>query len=46
MNSSKTILITGCSSGIGYTTAVELKKRGHTVIASARNQEDVFRLQQ
>ncbi|HEY8158734.1 MAG TPA: SDR family oxidoreductase [Methylobacter sp.] len=46
MNSSKTILITGCSSGIGYTTAVELKKRGHTVIASARNQDDVFRLQQ
>lgn len=46
MNSSKTILITGCSSGIGYTTAVELKKRGHTVIASARKQEDVFRLQQ
>jgi NAD(P)-dependent dehydrogenase (short-subunit alcohol dehydrogenase family) len=46
MNSSKTILITGCSSGIGYTTAIELKKRGHTVIASARKQEDVFRLQQ
>jgi len=46
MNSSKTILITGCSTGIGYTTAVELKKRGHTVIASARKQEDVFRLQQ
>jgi NAD(P)-dependent dehydrogenase (short-subunit alcohol dehydrogenase family) len=46
MNSSKTILITGCSTGIGYTTAVELKKRGHTVIASARKQEDVLRLQQ
>lgn len=46
MNSSKTLLITGCSSGIGYTTAVELKKRGHTVIASARKQEDVSRLQQ
>lgn len=46
MNSSKTILITGCSTGIGYTTAVELKKRGHKVIASARKQEDVFRLQQ
>lgn len=46
MNSSRTILITGCSSGIGYTTAVELKKRGHTVIALARKQEDVSRLQQ
>lgn len=46
MNPSKTILITGCSTGIGYTTAVELKKRGHTVIATARKPEDVSRLQQ
>ncbi|MBL6986327.1 MAG: SDR family oxidoreductase [Methylobacter sp.] len=46
MNSSKTLLITGCSSGIGYMTAVELKKRGHKVIATARKQEDVTRLQQ
>ncbi len=46
MNSPKTILITGCSSGIGYNTAVELKKRGHTVIATARKPEDVARLQQ
>jgi NAD(P)-dependent dehydrogenase (short-subunit alcohol dehydrogenase family) len=46
MNSPKTVLITGCSTGIGYTTAVELKKRGHTVIVSARKQEDVLRLQQ
>lgn len=45
MNPSKTILITGCSSGIGYTTAVELKKRGHNVIATARKPEDVSRLQ-
>jgi short-subunit dehydrogenase len=43
---SKTILITGCSSGIGYTTAIELKDRGHKVIASARKAEDVARLQQ
>jgi short-subunit dehydrogenase len=46
MNPSKTILITGCSTGIGYTTAVELKKRGHNVIATARKPEDVSRLQQ
>lgn len=46
MNSSRTLLITGCSSGIGYTTAVELKKRGHNVIATARKKEDVSRLQQ
>jgi len=43
---SKTILITGCSTGIGYTTAVALKKRGHHVIATARKQADVSRLQQ
>jgi short-subunit dehydrogenase len=41
---SKTILITGCSTGIGYTTAIELKKRGHRVIASARKKSDVDRL--
>lgn len=46
MKPSKTILITGCSSGIGYATAIELKKRGHNVIATARKQEDVSRLQQ
>ncbi|WP_027158672.1 SDR family oxidoreductase [Methylobacter luteus] len=44
MNPSKTILITGCSSGIGYVTAIELRKRGHNVIASARKPEDVARL--
>ncbi|GAB6140098.1 SDR family oxidoreductase [Methylosoma difficile] len=42
----KTILITGCSTGIGYTTAVELKKRGHFVIATARKADDVARLAQ
>ncbi len=44
MNLSKTILITGCSTGIGYTTASILKARGHHVIASARNLADVERL--
>ncbi|MFZ2172137.1 MAG: SDR family oxidoreductase [Methylococcaceae bacterium] len=46
MGLSKTILITGCSSGIGYTTAVELKNRGYKVIATARKSEDVTRLRQ
>lgn len=46
MSPLKTILITGCSTGIGYITAVELKKRGHNVIATARKPEDVARLQQ
>ena len=40
----KNILITGCSSGIGYKTAEILKNRGHKVIASARKQADVQRL--
>lgn len=40
----QSIFITGCSSGIGYTTAVELKARGHHVICSARKAEDVERL--
>ncbi len=44
MSTSKTILITGCSSGIGYTTAVLLKSRGHQVIATARDIVDVEQL--
>jgi NAD(P)-dependent dehydrogenase (short-subunit alcohol dehydrogenase family) len=46
MTTFKTILITGCSSGIGYDAAVTLKNRGHNVIATARKQEDVARLTQ
>ena len=42
----KTILITGCSSGIGYSTAISLKNRGHNVIATARKAKDVLRLSQ
>ena len=38
------ILITGCSSGIGYAAAVTLKQHGHTVIATARQMQDVERL--
>ncbi len=38
------ILITGCSSGIGYSAAVELKKRGYRVFATARKDNDVTRL--
>lgn len=41
----KTILITGCSSGIGYATAQHLKQAGWRVIASCRQAEDVARLQ-
>ena len=38
------ILITGCSSGIGYMAAHALKKRGHEVVASCRHADDVKRL--
>ena len=40
----RTILITGCSSGIGYACAHGLKERGYRVFAAARKQEDVERL--
>ena len=43
---SKSILITGCSTGIGHNVAHGLHKRGHQVIASCRSPEDVQRLQQ
>jgi NAD(P)-dependent dehydrogenase (short-subunit alcohol dehydrogenase family) len=33
------VLITGCSTGFGRATAVELKKRGHEVVATARRPE-------
>ncbi|WP_299203163.1 SDR family oxidoreductase [uncultured Amphritea sp.] len=42
----KTILITGCSSGIGYHVANGLQQRGYRVIATARQQQDVERLKQ
>ncbi|MDD1622220.1 MAG: SDR family oxidoreductase [Methylococcaceae bacterium] len=46
MTSAKTVFITGCSSGIGYTTAVELKKRGYRTVCSARKADDVERLRE
>lgn len=41
----KTILITGCSSGIGYYCAHAMKKRGWRVFATVRNESDLHRLQ-
>ncbi|WP_419421148.1 SDR family NAD(P)-dependent oxidoreductase [Legionella sp. D16C41] len=40
----KVILITGCSSGIGYDSALALAKRGHKVIATCRKAPDLERL--
>ncbi len=41
----RSILITGCSSGIGYDAAHTLKRRGWRVFASCRKAEDCERLQ-
>ena len=42
----KSILITGCSTGIGYYCAKALQKEGFRVFATARKSEDVERLRQ
>lgn len=42
----KTILITGCSSGIGLAVAHGLKTRGYRIFATARKAEDVESLKQ
>lgn len=44
--SKKTILITGCSSGIGYDCAHALRDAGWQVFAACRTKEDCARLQQ
>ena len=40
----RTVLITGCSSGIGHASAHRLKERGYRVFASTRQQRDLERL--
>ena len=41
----KTILITGCSSGIGYAFAKGLQERNYRVLATVRNMDDAKRLE-
>lgn len=40
------IFITGCSTGIGFQTALTLKENGYKVYASARKEEDVQKLKE
>lgn len=42
----KSILITGCSSGIGRQAAETLQRRGYRVLATARRDEDLAALEQ
>lgn len=44
MSTDRAILITGCSSGIGYTCAIGLQQRGYRVFATARKPSDLARL--
>lgn len=40
----KTVVVTGCSSGIGWATAETLKQNGWTVFPTARKESDLTRL--
>lgn len=42
--SQKTIIITGCSSGIGHCVALGLKQRGYRVFATVRQHKDIAKL--
>jgi len=44
VNAQRNIIITGCSSGIGFCVAKGLKERGYRVFATARRQQDVKEL--
>ena len=44
--SNKTILITGCSSGIGLHAALTLSARGYQVFATARKEQDIVILKE
>jgi NAD(P)-dependent dehydrogenase (short-subunit alcohol dehydrogenase family) len=45
LSGDRTILITGCSSGIGHASAKMLKEKGWRVFATARKDADIIRLE-
>lgn len=45
MTAPRTLLITGCSTGIGHTCAIGMRARGWRVFATARKSEDLKRLE-
>ena len=42
----KTVLITGCSSGIGFCLAHGLRSAGYRVFATARKEKDIIKLKE
>ena len=42
----RSVLITGCSSGIGWATAAEMAARNWRIFATARNSEDMQRIEE
>ena len=42
----RSVLITGCSSGIGWATAAEMAARNWRIFATARNSEDMKRIEE
>lgn len=42
----QSVLITGCSTGIGLSTALHLKESGYQVFATARKEEDITKLKE
>jgi NAD(P)-dependent dehydrogenase (short-subunit alcohol dehydrogenase family) len=45
-HTARSVLISGCSTGIGYCVAKGLQQRGYQVFATARQANDVQRLRQ